>query len=137
MTKPKAALDSQVATAKVYPPLTEFVFRQGFAAKPKTTIGGEIARKSTEFQLRNKASLKIRALSAFESYGALNPPAWSVIAGMTPVRSSYSYLLRLHRWGLLTRGRDGRGLLLYALTEKGSARLAWLRRQSVPIQKPA
>ena len=40
------------------------------------------------------------------------------------VRASYSYLRRLHRWGLLKCQRDTRGLILYRLSAKGAAVLA-------------
>jgi DNA-binding PadR family transcriptional regulator len=45
-------------------------------------------------------------------------------------RSVYSYLLRLARQGLLERGRTWRGRLAYRLTERGRARLGYLRRRS-------
>jgi hypothetical protein len=71
-------------------------------------------------------SLKRRALEVFRMYGPLNPPAWAVLAGMQPIRSSYSYLLRLHRCGLLNRDRDPRGFLIYTISERGLERLRWL-----------
>ena len=72
-------------------------------------------------------SLKRRALEIFERYGRLNPPAWAVLANMQPTRSSYSYLLRLHRFGLLNRERDTRGFLIYTISERGRERLNWLQ----------
>ncbi len=45
-------------------------------------------------------------------------------------RSVYSYLLRLARQGLLERTEGGRGRLAYRLTERGRARLGYLRRRS-------
>jgi hypothetical protein len=77
-------------------------------------------------------SLKCRALAAFDSCGSLNPPTWAIVAGMTPARSAYTYLLRLHRFGLLERNRDARGLLVYSLSARGRQRLAWLRRVQSP-----
>jgi len=74
-------------------------------------------------------SLKLRALAVFEDRGWLSPPAWAVLAGFYPVRASYSYLKRLHRWKLVERSLDRRGLLLYRLSSRGAARLAWLREQ--------
>jgi DNA-binding PadR family transcriptional regulator len=44
-------------------------------------------------------------------------------------RSVYSYLLRLARQGLLQRGRTWRGRLAYRLTERGRARLEYLKQQ--------
>ena len=72
-------------------------------------------------------SLKRRTLQIFQNRGWLNPPAWAVLAGAFPLRCSYSYLLRLHRFGLLRRRRDSRGLVVYRLSAKGERRLAWLR----------
>ncbi len=71
-------------------------------------------------------SLKKRGLQIFTLYGSLNPPAWAALAKFFPVRASYSYLLRLHRFGLLNRTRDKSGLLLYSLSDRGRARLEWL-----------
>lgn len=71
-------------------------------------------------------SLKHRALRIFASYGPLNPPAWSLLAQFFPARASYSYLLRLHRFGLLQRTRDNSGLILYSLSNRGQDRLKWL-----------
>jgi hypothetical protein len=70
--------------------------------------------------------LKLRTLEIFNLYGPLNPPAWAVLAKFLPIRASYSYLLRLHRFGLLNRTRDKSGLLLYSLSDRGWKRLQWL-----------
>ena len=72
-------------------------------------------------------SLKLHALSTFENRGWLSPPAWATLAGYYPVRAAYTYLKRLHRWKLLDRSLDQRGLLLYRLAARGEQRLAWLR----------
>jgi len=81
--------------------------------------------------------LKFRALKVFKVYGSLNPPAWAALAKFFPPRASYSYLLRLHRFGLLNRNRDGSGLLLYSLSRRGHERLNWLtvvsQRDSIPV----
>ena len=77
--------------------------------------------------MRRYNELKRTALATFEGGGWLNPPAWAVLVRMYPIRAAYSYLLRLHRWGLLERRRDARGLLLYRLSQRGEQRLAWLR----------
>jgi hypothetical protein len=75
---------------------------------------------------------KQQALAIFESSGWLSPPAFAVLAQFRPIRAAYSYLLRLHRWGLIERRHDSRGLLLYRLATRGRMRLAWLRNgQSV------
>jgi len=72
---------------------------------------------------------KRQALAIFAQRGWLNPPAWAALAAFYPVRAAYSYLVRLHRWGLLERRQDLRGLLLYRLSERGQTRLAWLNRR--------
>ena len=69
---------------------------------------------------------KRQALEIFQDRGWLNPPAWAVLAGFSPIRAAYSYLGRLSRWGLLQRNLDTRGMIIYALSEKGRRRLAWL-----------
>jgi len=76
--------------------------------------------------------LKAKGLAIFEKNGRLNPSDWAVRAGFHPIRASYSYLVRLHRFGLLRRGRDGRGRISYSLSARGRRRLNWLRtrRQS-------
>ena len=74
-----------------------------------------------------KNRLKIRILGILDEAGWLNPPRISALVGFFPVRAIYSYLLRLHRWGLLDRRRDRRGLLIYRLSARGRTRLAWLK----------
>jgi hypothetical protein len=70
--------------------------------------------------------LKRHTLEIFRVHGPLNPPAWARIAQFSPIRASYSYLLRLHRLGLLNRSCDPSGFLLYSLSDRGRARLEWL-----------
>lgn len=72
--------------------------------------------------------LKQHALEVFESHGGwLSPRTWAVLAGFYPIRAAYSYLLRLHRFGLLDRGRTERSIL-YRLSIRGKQRLAWLKQ---------
>jgi hypothetical protein len=74
--------------------------------------------------------LKRRSLEIFNRCGWLNPAAWALLAGFDPARAAYSYLLRLHRSGLLLRRHDAHGLLLYGLSAQGSRRLQWLQENS-------
>jgi len=75
-------------------------------------------------------TLKRHALEIFERHGGwLNPPEWAVLAKFYPIRSSYSYLLRLHRFGLLDRISSDTGLN-YRLSRRGRARLDWLKHSS-------
>jgi DNA-binding transcriptional regulator PaaX len=70
--------------------------------------------------------LKKHTLETFERRaGWISPPEWAVLVGFYPVRAAYSYLLRLHRFGLLERQESPRGVL-YSLSEKGRQRIAWL-----------
>lgn len=73
-------------------------------------------------------SLKFRTLEAFEKHGWIDPPTLAALTGLYPARSAYTYALRLYRFGLLERGKDDRGFLLYSLTGKGRERLAWIKR---------
>lgn len=91
---------------------------------------------STNWRKALSNILKTRALLIFEKYGSLNPPAWAMLAKFQPVRGSYSYLLRLHRFGLLNRTRDQSGLLLYSLSDRGRKRLQWLMIPNGPSPIP-
>jgi hypothetical protein len=91
-------------------------------------------KRSAKFNL-----LKLRALEAFENRGWMNPPVWAALVGFYPMRAAYTYLLRLHRFGLLSRRADDSGLILYGISPRGKERLAWLkanietkRRESAP-----
>lgn len=72
--------------------------------------------------------LKRRALAVLAKHGWMRPPVWAFAADFHPPRAAYTYLLRLHRWGLLRRrlGFDGR--IEYAISPKGTRRLSWLKR---------
>jgi hypothetical protein len=72
--------------------------------------------------------LKKHALEVFERHGGwLSPPVWAVQAGFYPIRAAYTYLLRLHRFGLLERGHTGRSIV-YQLSRRGQRRLEWLKQ---------
>jgi hypothetical protein len=73
--------------------------------------------------------LKEHALEIFNSYGGwISPPDWALLARFYPVRSAYSYLKRLHHFGLLERDTSS-GRRLYRISAKGGKRLLWLRSQ--------
>lgn len=63
---------------------------------------------------------KMQGLEVFAKYGTLRPVDWAVQTRFYPIRSSYSYLLRLHRFRYLNRGRDWRGRIVYRLSPKGA-----------------
>jgi hypothetical protein len=52
-------------------------------------------------------------------------PLYAVAVSMYPIRSSYRYLKKLHKYGYLHRGRDITGRLVYCLSPKGAR---WLLR---------
>jgi hypothetical protein len=79
---------------------------------------------------RARNELKRIALTVFEDRGWLNVPAWAKLAGYYPIRGAYAVLKRYHRWKLLDRRLDARGLILYRISDRGRARLAWLRGQT-------
>ena len=82
----------------------------------------------SKFKFNSKFnSLKRDALQVFARHGGwLDVPTWSVRAGFYPVRAAYTYLRRLYGYGLLYRGRDARGRLVYRLSRRGVSRLRWL-----------
>ena len=73
--------------------------------------------------------LKIRTLDVF----AFAPGAWFKPAevadrlNFVPRRSVWPYLKRLWRFRLLERHFTGAGTLRYKISERGLARLRWLR----------
>jgi len=69
---------------------------------------------------------KMQALEIFTNYNEMRPPDWAVVAGFYPMRASFSYLLRLHRMGLLRRSRDWRERIVYRLSRHGAR---WLLRR--------
>lgn len=73
---------------------------------------------------------KLAVLGAFVRGGPMTPAEVAVRARIPPSGPMYTYLKRLAKWGLVSRGtRWRRGRMLYRLTEKGKARYEWLRRQ--------
>lgn len=69
---------------------------------------------------------KMQALEIFTQHSELRPPQWAVLAGFYPTRASFSYLLRLHRMGLLHRRRDYCERIAYQLSPHGAR---WLLRR--------
>jgi len=86
---------------------------------------------------------KLQILRLFASRGPMGPQEVAVQVGLYPTRAMYTRLIRLARWGLLHRSwRSGR--LVYSLSPKGQARIAWLeahmpqtaRRSQEPQELP-
>jgi DNA-binding PadR family transcriptional regulator len=72
---------------------------------------------------------KTEVLSIFDRFGGFITPdqVCGKLQRRPDRRSLYSYLLRLSRQGLLERRQTRRGNLAYRLTERGRARLEYLR----------
>lgn len=76
---------------------------------------------------------KRKVLGVLARNGPMTPPEIAVRARIYPVKSMYSYMRRLARYDLVSRGRKfRRGRMLYWLTQKGIARLEWLRKSASP-----
>ncbi len=58
-------------------------------------------------------------LQALDGRGWVNPPMVAVLADVYPIRAASTWLLRLHRLGLIRRRQDARGLVLYAISPRG------------------
>lgn len=69
---------------------------------------------------------KKKTLEYFATRGWTYAPRAAVDLGVYPTRAEASYLLRLHRWGLLYRARDRRGRVIYRLSPRGAR---WLLRR--------
>jgi len=90
--------------------------------KNPITVSDPFRKRSAKFNL-----LKLRALDAFEKHGRMNPPVFAVLVGFYPARAAYTYLLRLHRFGLLRRHKNYGELIFYSISPRGKERLDWLR----------
>ena len=83
-----------------------------------------------QFRSPRYNKLKKRALEAFARHGGwITPREWALLVGFYPTRAAYSYLLRLHRFGLLDR-MSTEGSVVYHLSVRGKQRLAWLNGAS-------
>jgi hypothetical protein len=76
-------------------------------------------------------NLKERTLSALADAGDqwLSPREIGERIDFRPLRSTWTYLNRLRRFGLLERRSSGKGTLEYRISRAGVARLRWLRSQ--------
>ena len=75
--------------------------------------------------------LKLRAMSVFVSEGTewISASEAAERLGFSPRRSTWTYLKRLWKFGLLERRSLGGGNLEYRISNGGIARLRWLRSQ--------
>ena len=70
---------------------------------------------------------KLVVLQAMEQGQFMYPGSVAVAVSAYPSRMMWTYLRRLWRWKLLERSQDARGRIVYRLSERGQARLAWLK----------
>lgn len=73
---------------------------------------------------------KRRTLEYLSSRGWTHPTTYAADLGYFPSKASYSYLLHLHRWGLLYRGHDRRGRIVYRISRRGAL---WLLRRPARV----
>lgn len=78
---------------------------------------------------------KHQTLEIFSRYRYLRPGEYAVEAKFFPTFAAWSYLLRLHRFRYLNRGRNFRGQVVYSLGKKGAERLLFLRRGEWPRRR--
>jgi hypothetical protein len=85
---------------------------------------------------RGYNGLKLEVLRALRCapHGWLTPREIAQRVRFSRIRSAWSYLLRLYRWGLLRR--RSAPYIEYSLTRKGFRRLAWLQLISQTHQAP-
>lgn len=92
--------------------------------KANARRGVRTAFKRPKACLRNERKRHI--LAVLQRGGWMTAGMVAALAGM-PKQAVYKPLNRYHRWGLVHRREQG-GLLLYALSDRGRARLKWLER---------
>jgi len=82
--------------------------------------------KNLDFTRRGYNELKLQVLWSLHSapHGWLTPREIADQVRLSSVRSAWSYLIRLYRWGLLRR--RSAPYVEYSLTRKGVRRLGWL-----------
>ena len=75
------------------------------------------------FNQRKRQTLEFFAMQQW-----VEVPVHAVAVSMYPIRSSYRYLKKLHKYHYLRRGRDFRGRIVYRLSPRGAR---WLLRDPV------
>lgn len=68
---------------------------------------------------------KRQTLEFFAMREWVRVPYYAVAVGMYPIRSSYRYLKKLHKYSYLWRGYDFSGWIVYRLSPRGAR---WLLR---------
>lgn len=61
---------------------------------------------------------RLHTLELFATQVKLRPPQWAALAGLYPLRTGHSDLLRLHRWRYLQPRWDYRGRIMYRLSSR-------------------
>jgi hypothetical protein len=75
-----------------------------------------------------KGTRKREMLQVFSEHKELRPDEYASIVGFYPARAAWSYLRRYHRGGMLRKGRDWKGRIVYRLAANGARWLLWFKR---------
>jgi hypothetical protein len=76
--------------------------------------------------------LKLAVLACLAEREWMRPALLSELCDLRPACSMSSYCERLRRWRLVHRRYHGPGTLAYRISDRGRARLQWLRRRTRP-----
>ena len=87
-------------------------------------------RKSESYNKTKK-----RALEVLENGTPIDGPTFARKVGIHPVRRVYAYLAHLAILGLVVRRSDLGSNLHFQITERGLARLEWLRMQNDSVER--
>jgi len=77
---------------------------------------------------------KVQMLELFVEHGALRPDEYASLADFVPQRAAWSYLMHYHRNGLLKRGRNRAGRVIYNIGPNGARYLLWWKAQGYRVK---
>jgi hypothetical protein len=79
---------------------------------------------------------KRQTFEFFASRQWVRVPVYAVAVSMYPIRSSYRYLKKLHKYHYLSRGHDITGRLVYRLSPRGAMWLLKRHQAENPAPRP-
>ena len=79
---------------------------------------------------------KRQTFEFFASRQWVRVPVYAVAVSIYPIRSSYRYLKKLHKYHYLCRGHDITGRLVYRLSPRGAMWLLKRRQAQNPAPRP-
>lgn len=80
------------------------------------------------------SQLKALTFELLIEHGSLRPDEWAALADFVPTSASWSYLMRQHRHGLIRRGRDRSGRIVYSIGKNGARWLLWWKSQGYRVK---